>query len=403
MGKENQQSYRVTSVFLKSKGEKGMLKELYEKRAQLVEKMNAALDTAKAEKRAMTEEESKTFESAEAEIAAIDKTIEAEERAQKLSVVNHPAPDNKDTLDNKVTDEQKEERAFADFIRGNAEELRAGEVQLTQGLNGSIVPTKIADRIIKAVKDKVPFLQYADVVYTNGKLSVPVYGEDATTHINADYVDEGSALTDNVGKFTTVDLTGYVVGALSLVSNKLVTNTDFDIVSFVVNQVAEALANKLEAEFVKGSTKIKGVATCTQSVTAASASAITYDELVTVKHTVKQAFQANAVWIMAPSTYTALCKLKDGENRPYFEDDKYMILGRPVLTTDSMDEIGASKTTIVFGDLSGYTIKGAKNVEVTLLKEKYAERNMLGVIGYAEFDADITDQQKLVKLVMKNA
>ena len=98
----------------------------------------------------------------------------------------------------------------------------------------------------------VPFLSLADVVYTNGKLSVPVYGENATNYIKADYVDEGTDLSDNIGKFTTVDLNGFVIGSLALVSNKLKDNTDLNVVDFVVNQVAEAIAEKLEKEFVTG-------------------------------------------------------------------------------------------------------------------------------------------------------
>ena len=154
----------------------------------------------------------------------------------------------------------------------------------------------------------VPFLTMADVVSTNGKLSVPVYGEDATNYMKADYVDEGTDLTDNVGKFTTIDLTGYVVGALALVSNKLKDNTDIDVVGFIVNQVAEAMAEKLEKEFINGTTgKITGILAATNGVTAASATAITYDELVDLKHSLKQRFRGNARWIMAPGTYKYTC------------------------------------------------------------------------------------------------
>ena len=149
-------------------------------------------------------------------------------------------------------------------------------------------------------------------------------------------MDEGTELTDNIGKFTTIDLTGYVVGALALVSNKLKDNTDINVVDFVVNQVAESIAEKLEKEFVTGSTKIIGITSATKGITAASATAITYDELVSLKHSLKQRFRANARWIMNPATYTVLCKLKDGNGQPYFKEDEYKILGLPVIESDSM-------------------------------------------------------------------
>ena len=374
------------------------LKKLMERREELKKKLAELVDAADNEERAMTEEETKDFDAAEKEIKEIDATIAREERARNIPTVQQP------TENHEMTQEERaaaDEKAFADFIMNRVTENRAGEIQLTQGNNGAIVPTTIANRIIKSVRDMVPFLQLSDVVYTNGKLSVPVYGEDSTNYIKADYVDEGTELTDNIGKFTTIDLTGYVVGALALVSNKLKDNTDINVVDFVVNQVAESIAEKLEKEFVTGSTKIIGITSATKGITAASATAITYDELVSLKHSLKQRFRANARWIMNPATYTALCKLKDGNGQPYFKEDEYKILGLPVIESDSMPTIAASAKAIVCADLSGYTIKATKSVEIQVLREKFSTKNMLGVLAFGEYDAKITDSKKIAVLTMK--
>lgn len=369
------------------------LKKLLEQRAELQKQMEELLDAAKKETRALNEEEVAKFDDLEKQRNSIDETIERENRARatqtKLNVIDGKTAEAK---------EEAEIRAFENFVRGKAGEFRADEIQLTQGNNGSIIPTSIANRIITKVRDMVPFLQIANVINTSGKLSIPVYAEDNKNYINAGYIDEGTALTDNIGKFSTVDLTGYVIGALSLVSNKLVTNTDINVTDFVVNEVARAIAEKLEKEFVVGTTnKITGITSQTAGVTLASKSAITYDELVTIKHKLNQRFRKNAVWLMNDSTYTTICKLKDSEGRPYFKDDDYMILGSKVIVSESFDELGAtSKKPIVYADMSGYTIKGAKTVEIQVLREKYADRNLLGVIGYAEYDAKISDAKKIV-------
>lgn len=374
------------------------LKKLMERRAELKKQLDDLVAKADAEERAMSEDETKEFDAAEKEIKEIDATLNREERARGITEVQQP------TETHEMTQEERaaaDEKAFADFIMNRVTENRAGEIQLTQGNNGAIVPTTIANRIIKSVRDMVPFLQLSDVVYTNGKLSVPVYGEDSTNYIKADYVDEGTELTDNIGKFTTIDLTGYVVGALALVSNKLKDNTDINVVDFVVNQVAESIAEKLEKEFVTGSTKIIGITSATKGITAASATAITYDELVSLKHSLKQRFRANARWIMNPATYTALCKLKDGNGQPYFKEDEYKILGLPVIESDSMPTIAASAKAIVCADLSGYTIKATKSVEIQVLREKFSTKNMLGVLAFGEYDAKITDSKKIAVLTMK--
>ena len=103
---------------------------------------------------------------------------------------------------------------------------------------------------------------------------------------------------------------------------------------------------------------------------------------------------------MNDATYEAICKLKDGNQQPYFKDDEYKILGCEVLISDSMPTMAASAKAIVFGDLSGYSIKMTKKVEVKILRERFAERNMVGVIGYGEYDGKITDSKKLAVLQM---
>lgn len=374
-------------------------KGLEEKRTDLMIEMNKIVQGAKAETRILTDQEETRFAEIKKEIKKIDTTLSAIEEEQRMQ----PKKINKDKK-KEVSQEELEERAFENFLRDKQEELRVGEIQLTQGNNGVIVPTSIAKRIIEEVRDIVPFLQLADVIPTNGKLSVPVYGEDSTNYINADYVDEGEDLTDNIGKFTSVDLTGYVIGALSLVSKKLVNNTDFDIVSFVVRKIAEALAEKLEKEFIIGtSSKITGITSTTKTIETAAATAITYDELVSLKHSLKQRFRSKGVWIMNPTTYTAICKLKDGNGQPYFKEDEYMILGNKVIESDSMLEIAAGAKSIVFADLTGYTIKATKSVEVQVLIEKYATKYMIGVVGYGEYDGKITDKKKIAALVQKSA
>ena len=376
-------------------------KELEEKRAQLQEEMESLLSTAKSEERAMTEEESAKFDGLEKEIKNIDATLAAEKRAEELKITKEEEPMPEVRAEETKVTEESEVRAFEAFVRNNLEELRAGEQQLTEGNNGAIVPTTIANKIIEEVRDMVPFLTLGDVYNTNGKLSVPVYSEDSTNYINADYVDEGTSLVDNIGEFTSVDLTGYVIGALALVSNKLISNTEINITDFVVRKVAEAIAEKLETEFVVGTNnKITGIASSTVRVTAAATTAVTYDELVSLKHSVKKRFRKNGKWIMNDKTYEAICKLKDGNHQPYFKDDEYKILGCEVIISDSMPNMAASAKAIFFGDLSGYSIKMTKKVEVKILRERFAERNMVGVIGYGEYDGKITDGKKLALLQM---
>lgn len=125
------------------------LKKLMERREELKQQLAALVDAADQEERAMTEEETRAFDAAEKEIQDIDDTLAREERARNIPTVQQPTEQHEMTVEERAA---AEEKAFADFIMNRAMENRAGEIQLTQGNNGSIVPTTIANRIIKAVR-----------------------------------------------------------------------------------------------------------------------------------------------------------------------------------------------------------------------------------------------------------
>ena len=125
------------------------LKKLTERRGELQAKMEELLKTADTENRALTEEEGAQFDAAEQEIRSLDETIAREERARKLE---------KTTPEKREENEQEaaEERAFVDYVLGRATEMRAGEQNMTMENNGAIIPSSIANRIIKAVEDRCP-------------------------------------------------------------------------------------------------------------------------------------------------------------------------------------------------------------------------------------------------------
>ena len=150
------------------------LKALMEKRAEQQKIMNDLVSAADTEKRAMSEEETAQFDAAEKEIRAIDETIAREERARKVENREYHAPD---TAEERAA---KEEQEFADYVLGKVSEMRAGEQNMTMANNGAIIPTTIANRIIKAVKDRCPILARATVYITSRARSRCLYGAKQT-------------------------------------------------------------------------------------------------------------------------------------------------------------------------------------------------------------------------------
>ena len=60
------------------------MKELMEKRVELMDQMNAIVTAAETETRSLTAEEAEKFDACKAEIEAIDKTIKAKEEARNM-------------------------------------------------------------------------------------------------------------------------------------------------------------------------------------------------------------------------------------------------------------------------------------------------------------------------------
>ena len=380
------------------------LKKMRENREEKEKALENVLNAAKTENRAMTAEEQASFDAIEKEIADIDKTIEAEERAAK-------AKNTKETGDNgaeQETQEELEERAFVKYVLGAAAGLeeRAGELNLTMANNGAIVPTSIANKIIKKVKDISPILSRATVYYMTGELKVPVYGASSGHDVKVAYSDDFTELTADAGKFTSVDLKGYLVGALTLIGRKLKTNAMFNVTDFIVNYMAEEIAAFLEGELLNGTTsKMEGALSTTNEKTAAAAAAITADELIDLQAQVKQAFQSDACWIMHPETFTAVKKLKDGQSRYLLQDDfsgefPYRLLGKPIFVSDNMPKIATGAKTVLYGDMSGLSVKIAEQLEIEVLREKYATQHAIGVVAWMEVDSKVTDSQRMAVLKM---
>ena len=120
------------------------LKKLNEQRAEQQRVMDELINSADGENRALTDDEIARFDAAEAAIRAIDETISREERTRR-DVINRGG--NTEMEERAAMDSQM----FSDYVLGRVTEMRAGEQNVSMGNNGAIIPTTIAQEIIKEV------------------------------------------------------------------------------------------------------------------------------------------------------------------------------------------------------------------------------------------------------------
>ena len=394
-----------------------MLKQLKEKQRSLITRADEILAEAKTQNRELTDAEAQELAEIRDNVKFIKDRIEligdVEGLDRECGDAKPAAAPAETPKEDDAEVAKREERAFEAYIRGAAMQLRddTSASPLTKTANGAIVPTTIAKRVIRKLYDICPILEKSTKYNIKGNLAIPYYDESDTA-ITVAFQDEFDELVAASGKFTTITLGDYLIGALAKISVQLINNVDFPIVDYVVDQMAYSMKRFFENVLLNGASgKVAGLAGngtatgVTLTVNAAAANAITADELIELQGTVKDMFQEGAIWIMSPKTRDAIRQLKDNMGRYLLQDDISLpfgksLLGKPIFVSDQMPEMGAGKTAIYYGDMSGLATKFSENLVIEVLRERFITQAAYGIISRADFDAKVENAQKIAKLVM---
>ncbi len=389
-----------------------------EKRNDLITRAETVVNTAKAEKRELTDDEMQELAEIRDDVRKIKEFLKLDDdfrEVQDAEKKADPEPKEDVSVDVKAEDrecgdkekraiEEQERKAFEDYIRNASMNTR--DTNLTVEDNGAVIPQTIANKIIRKVYDICPILEKSSKYNIKGTLTIPYYDESETA-INVGYQDEFVQISSSVGQFTSnVTLTGFLAGALAKVSRSLIHNSQFNIVDHVIDIMAEHIARFIEHELLIGTSgKVTGLSTLTNVVTAESATALTADDVIKLHDSIKDRFQKDAFFIMSTQTRTALRLLKDSMGRYMLQDDISLpfgtsLLGKPVYVSDNMPEIGAGAGVIYYGDYKGLATKFAENINIQVLRERYADEHADGVIGWFEFDSKVENEQMMAVLKM---
>ena len=382
------------------------LKALIEKRAALLAQMDKATADAIKETRAMTEDEVNAFNELKAQVEALTATIKAIQDAE-ASKPTEPAPAAEPEVpaepEDKETDEEKETRALAAYIRATVQGTQSRA--LTLGDSGAIIGKTIAQQIVSKAVEISPILSAARKFNAKGEVAVPVF----TNGISVAYKKDFAALTAGSSSFSAVVLKPILAGALTLVDKSLLAESDLDLVAFVVNEMATSLAAFFDKAFLTGSStdgEIKGIAAATNTLTAASATAITADELIDLQEKIPDSKRAGAFWVMSTATRSAIRKLKDGDGDYLLNKDAtaqwgYSLLGSPVFAAEGISGIATGKAAVVYVNPAlGVGLKLSNGFEIEVLRELYAAQHAIGVCGWVQGDIEIIDQQACAVLKM---
>ena len=168
----------------------------------------------------------------------------------------------------------------------------------------------------------------------------------------------------------------------------------------ITREFARRIGNKEEEAFFigDGTGKPTGILNATGGgqvgVTAASATAITLDEVLDLFYSLKAPYRNKAVFVMNDATIKAIRKLKDGNGQYLWQPSIQAgtpdtILNRPLYTSSYVPTAEAGAKTMVFGDFSYYWVADRQGRVFKRLNELYAVTGQVGFIATQRVDGKL--------------
>lgn len=395
--------------------------ELREKRAKAWEAAKAFLDSHRNDKGVLSAEDDAAYTRMEQEITDLGKEISRMERREALDAqlnlpVNQPLtgkPLNgrETTKTGRATDEYRQN--FWNMMRSKTpmptvmNALQIG----TDSEGGYLVPDEYERTLVEALEEENVFRQLAKVIRTSsGDRKIPVVATKGT----ASWIDEEGAYLESDDSFGQVSIGAYKVGTMIKVSEELLNDSVFDLEAYISREFARRIGAKEEEAFFTGdgSGKPLGVLAATggaeTGVTAASATAITADELIDLFYSLNAPYRRNAVWVLNDSTIKAIRKLKDNQGQYLWQPSLTagapdLLLGKPVRTSAYMPAITADAKTVAFGDFSYYWIADRQGRSFKRLNELYAATGQVGFLASQRVDGKLVLPEAIKVLTQKSA
>lgn len=300
------------------------------------------------------------------------------------------------------------QRGFSAFENGDPELRALGAA--TGSAGGYTVPEGFWAKVTETLKYYGGAEDGAEVITTTIGNPLPWPTNNDTS--NTGYMlGEGSAAS-NEGDLTfgQKSLGAYTfVSGPAQVSLILSQDSAFDIESFVARKMGERIGRAENPKFTTGtgSSQPQGYITgATLGKTAASTTAVTYNEIVDLEHSVDRAYRANpndCLFKFHDLVFAELRKLRDdsggaGVGRPLWQPS--VTAGAPdtfngyryAINNDMASSLGASNKTIAFGNFrAAFVVRRVVGGQLMRLTERYAEYLQVGFIGYERADSLVQD------------
>lgn len=412
-----------------------IIKRLNEERGDTLAAMKTILTKAETEKRELSSEESGKFDElngtaerlkTQAERHMKVYELEGEHTQQTRSLPGREDftghQDNQDTGKALI---EKREAAFNAYLRFGVAGMDNEQRSLLQTdsmlINGE---TRAISRgsdvwgtrgfqaeLVKSLRDFTGVIDAgARIITTANGNEIGMLTVDDTANSASTEKTEGSAAADDVDpSFASKSLGAFTYDSgVVLVPVELLQDSEVDLGSEILALASERIGVRLNQRTTLGSGtgQPQGFVTgATVGKTAASETAITYEELLDFFHSVGAPYRRRGgTWQFNDATLAALRKLKDGDGRYIFTTGTAgqpdQILGKPYVVNPDMADIASGTKPIAFGDFSTYRVRFVANPFVRRLEEAYATRRMVGFYVAQRADGRMTDAKAIKSFQM---
>ena len=387
--------------------------ELRGQRAELIKGATAIVDAAQKEGRSLNAEEKSKFDAMEADARSIKDQIDIIERTAEMkkelaanAEVREAAP--KATrkgafekyLRNGMGALNSNERSMMAELRGTSTQI-AG----TDSLGGFLVPQDFSNELDMATLFTGEVERLAKKLNTAGGalLDYPTINDTAT---DAGLTSEAAAVTVQDMTFANAQLSAYNYASQVRVSMQLLQDNAFDLNAFLAEAMGERIARATNAAFTTGtgSSQPQGIITgATLGNTAASATAISADDILDLIHSIDPSYRNKPSFgLMANDSVIAAIRalgLGSANDFPIFIPS--MEAGQPdklfgfnlYYNNDMASAITTGQKTLLAADFSKFVVRSAGGVQMVRLNERYMDELEVGFVSYARKDAKVLDSR----------
>ena len=384
--------------------------ELREKRNKAWEAAKAFVETRRDKDGLLSEEDAKTYAQMEKKVQDYGAEIERMEAMSALDAqLAKPTstPITNQPMGGKATGEQTKTGRAADEYNTNFWNVMRSKAPMPQVVNalqvgddaegGYLVPDEYEHHLVEALQEENVFRRLAHTIQTDsGERKIPVVASKGT----ANWIDEEGPYVESDDEFAQITIGAHKLGTTIKVSEELLRDSVFNLEAYISREFARRIGAREEEAFFSGDGNGKPLGILADAggaevgVTAASATAITADELMDLFHSLKAPYRSKAVWVMNDSTIKAVRKLKDNNGQYLWQnsltaDAPHTLLGRPVYTSAYMPTIAGGAKSIAFGDFKYYWIADRQGRSFKRLNELYAQTGQVGFIGSQRVDGKL--------------